>query len=53
MFMMKKMVAEFIGTAWLVFGGCGNAIFAAAFVTGAPGNPHLGIGFSGHMGNVG
>jgi|GEM_PF-1419260 cysteine synthase A len=44
MSMMKKLAAEFIGTAWLVFGGCGNAIFAAAFVTGAPGNLHLGIG---------
>ena len=47
MSMMKKLVAEFIGTAWLVFGGCGSALFAAAFVTGAPGNLHLGIGFTG------
>ncbi|WP_255578317.1 aquaporin Z [Flavobacterium sp. ASW18X] len=37
---MKKYVAEFIGTFWLVFGGCGSAIFAAAF-------PELGIGFAG------
>ncbi len=37
---MKKYVAEFIGTFWLVFGGCGSAIFAAAF-------PELGIGFVG------
>ena len=43
----KKLVAEFIGTAWLVFGGCGSAVFAAAFVTGAPSNLHLGIGFTG------
>ena len=37
---MKKLVAEFIGTAWLVLGGCGSAVFAAAF-------PDLGIGFMG------
>jgi len=37
---MKKLVAEFIGTAWLVLGGCGSAVFAAAF-------PDLGIGFVG------
>ncbi len=47
MSMMKKLVAEFIGTAWLVFGGCGSAIFAAAFMTGPPSNLHLGIGFTG------
>lgn len=37
---MKKYLAEFIGTFWLVFGGCGSAVFAAAF-------PELGIGFTG------
>ncbi len=37
---MKKLFAEFFGTFWLVFGGCGSAIFAAAF-------PGLGIGFVG------
>ncbi|REG90065.1 aquaporin Z [Winogradskyella sediminis] len=37
---MKKLFAEFLGTFWLVFGGCGSAIFAAAF-------PELGIGFMG------
>ncbi len=37
---MNKYLAEFIGTFWLVFGGCGSAIFAAAF-------PELGIGFAG------
>lgn len=37
---MNKYLAEFIGTFWLVFGGCGSAIFAAAF-------PELGIGFLG------
>jgi aquaporin Z len=38
--MTKKLVAEFIGTFWLVLGGCGSAVLAAAF-------PHLGIGFLG------
>lgn len=28
---MKKYIAEFIGTFWLVLGGCGSAVFAAAF----------------------
>jgi len=37
---MNKYLAEFIGTFWLVFGGCGSAIFAAAF-------PELRIGFLG------
>lgn len=37
---MKKLLAEFFGTFWLVFGGCGSAIFAAGF-------PELGIGFLG------
>ncbi|TCM65081.1 aquaporin Z [Acinetobacter calcoaceticus] len=37
---MKKLLAEFLGTFWLVFGGCGSAVFAAAF-------PELGIGFAG------
>src|SRR5436190_16777455 len=36
----KRSVAEFIGTFWLVFGGCGSAVLAAAF-------PALGIGFVG------
>jgi aquaporin Z len=38
--MTKRLFAEFFGTFWLVFGGCGSAIFAAAF-------PELGIGFAG------
>lgn len=38
--LMKKLFAEFFGTFWLVFGGCGSAIFAAGF-------PELGIGFAG------
>lgn len=37
---MKKLLAEFFGTFWLVFGGCGSAIFAAGF-------PEMGIGFVG------
>ncbi|GHU06610.1 aquaporin Z [Betaproteobacteria bacterium] len=37
---MKKYLAEFIGTFWLVLGGCGSAVLAAAF-------PELGIGFVG------
>ena len=36
----KKVAAEFLGTFWLVFGGCGSAVIAAAF-------PGLGIGFVG------
>ena len=38
--MMRNLSAEFIGTFWLVFGGCGAAVLAAAF-------PELGIGFAG------
>jgi len=37
---MNKLVAEFIGTLWLVLGGCGSAVLAAAY-------PELGIGFAG------
>ncbi len=37
---MKKLTAEFIGTLWLVLGGCGSAVLAAAY-------PELGIGFAG------
>jgi aquaporin Z len=37
---MKKLVVEFIGTLWLVLGGCGSAVLAAAY-------PELGIGFAG------
>ena len=38
--MQKNLLAEAIGTFWLVFGGCGSAVLAAAF-------PGLGIGFTG------
>ncbi|MBP8041755.1 MAG: aquaporin Z [Bacteroidales bacterium] len=37
---MKKLIAEFIGTLWLVLGGCGSAMLAAGY-------PELGIGFAG------
>ena len=37
---MKKYAAEFIGTFWLVLGGCGSAVLAAAF-------PNVGIGLLG------
>jgi len=45
--MARKLVAEFIGTFWLVFGGCGSALLAAGFMSGAPDNIHMGIGFLG------
>ena len=38
--MSRRAAAEFFGTFWLVFGGCGSAVLAAAF-------PNLGIGFLG------
>src|SRR5260221_228458 len=40
MSLSRRAVAELIGTFWLVFGGCGSAVLAAAF-------PGLGIGFVG------
>ena len=40
MLMSRKLAAEFIGTFWLVLGGCGSAVLAAAY-------PELGIGFAG------
>lgn len=42
--MIKRLGAEFLGTFWLVLGGCGSAVLAANF--GGDGNP-LGIGFAG------
>ena len=36
----KRLLAEFIGTYWLVLGGCGSAVLAAAF-------PQVGIGLLG------
>ncbi len=38
--MQRRLLSEFIGTFWLVFGGCGAAVVSAAF-------PQLGIGFTG------
>jgi len=38
--MLKKLAAEFVGTAWLVLGGCGSAVLAGGF-------PAFGIGFAG------
>src|SRR5436305_296392 len=40
MSLFRRAAAEFFGTFWLVFGGCGSAVLAAAF-------PSLGIGFAG------
>lgn len=40
MSLSKRAAAEFLGTFWLVLGGCGSAVLAAAF-------PNLGIGFVG------
>src|SRR5690349_20292207 len=36
----KRAMAEFVGTGWLVFGGCGTAVLAAAF-------PNVGVGLLG------
>jgi len=36
MLLAKKFVAEFIGTFWLVFGGCGSAVLAAGFMSTPP-----------------
>jgi len=43
MTLSKKLGAEFIGTFWLVLGGCGSAVLAAAF-------PEVGIGLLGVSG---
>ena len=40
MHLSKRAAAEFFGTFWLVFGGCGSAVLAAAF-------PNVGIGLLG------
>src|SRR5580700_11561192 len=40
MALSRRLTAEFIGTFWLVFGGCGSAVLAAGF-------PKTGIGFLG------
>ncbi len=33
MHLSKRAAAEFFGTFWLVFGGCGSAVLAAAFIS--------------------
>jgi len=42
--MFHRLAAEMIGTFWLVFGGCGSAVFAAKFLSGGF---SVGIGFLG------
>ena len=42
----KELTSEFLGTLWLVLGGCGSAVFAAHFFGGDP-ETQLGIGFLG------
>jgi len=42
--MLHRLAAEFIGTFWLVFGGCGSAVYAAKFTSDGT---SLGIGFLG------
>lgn len=46
MTLKNRLAAEFIGTFWLVLGGCGSAVLAAAFPP-APTQANLGIGFVG------
>ncbi len=43
----NKLMAEFFGTLWLVFGGCGSAVLAANFLSTDPTPVNLGIGFVG------
>lgn len=45
--LQNKLFAEFFGTFWLVFGGCGSAVLAAMFLAGDASPINLGIGFVG------
>jgi aquaporin Z len=45
--LVKRCIAEFMGTFWLVFGGCGSAVLAAMFPYGADNTNPLGLGFLG------
>lgn len=46
--MKNKLIAEFFGTFWLTFGGCGSAVLAAKFITTEGATPlNLGIGLVG------
>lgn len=47
MTLKNKLIAEFFGTFWLVFGGCGSAVLAAMFLTPGDNPVQLGIGFVG------
>jgi aquaporin Z len=45
--MGKRLAAEFLGTFWLVFGGCGSAVLAAQFFDPQNRNVNYGIGLTG------
>lgn len=45
--MKSRLVAEFLGTLWLVFGGCGSAVLAAKVLSTDPTPVNMGIGFVG------
>ena len=46
--LLQRLLAEFFGTAWLVFGGCGSAVLAAMFIANSGSTPiNLGIGLVG------
>lgn len=45
--MKTKVAADFLGTFWLIFGGCGSAVLAAMFLASGDHPVQLGIGFAG------